>query len=321
MFGRKQKEITRLTQENHKLRERVDVVESDPYFQLSKELGAEVEGILSSGVNVDTRVNDAIDRQRTALFIARIDELARAEIDRQTTQQKAEIEQRAMVEANKLAAAALEQFLRDEAAVYREQVQAQLNRERPEVALREAKLHIVAEERRRRVEDAKVKMLALQAEATERDRMKQRAQELRKTTKNSHILRLEQLQDGDPLTIAFTQQGQGFQPLTENDGYNSIYRSQLEERKVSGHLVDKGTGVFETEKDSWLRQLGYTEQALRAGQQIQLSTNDPLRPDMELMPCIVKGAPLTIQTLGNVALPTGNLDVWWVNLGDFRALS
>jgi hypothetical protein len=248
MFGRKRKEISRLTQENQGLRERADAIESDPYFHLAKELGAEVEGIVSSGLNVDTRVSDAIARRRTALFLARIDELAQVEIDRQTAQQKAKIEQQALIEANKLAAAALERFLRDEAAAHREKVQTRLNKERPDAVLREARQQIAADERHRRVEEAKARMLAMQAEDAERDRMKLRAQELRTTTKNSPILRLEQLQDGDPLTIAFTQQGQGFQPLTESDGHNSVYRSQLEIRKVSGHLVDKATGVFETEK-------------------------------------------------------------------------
>jgi hypothetical protein len=321
MFGQKRRKIARLTQENQSLREQVTAVESNPYFRLAQELGAEVEGIVSSGINVDTRVDDAIARQRAALFLARIEELAQLEIDRQTAEQKAKIEREALIEANKLAAAALERFLGNEAALYRSDVQARLSKEQPEKVLREARQQIAAEERQRRVEEAKVKMLAMQAEDAGRDQLKRRAQELRMVTKNSHILRLEQLQDGDPLTIAFTQRGQGFQPLTESDGYNSAYRSELEVRKVSGHLVDKATGIFETEKDSWLRQPGFTEQALRAGQQVRLLAEDPLREAADPMPCILKGAPLTIQTLGNVALPGGDLDVWWVNLGDFRALS
>src|SRR5688572_29891758 len=91
MFGRRRREIARLTQENEELHEQVATTEADPYYHLARELGAEVEGIVSSGVNVDTRVDDAIARRRAALFAARIDELAQQQIAQQTAGQKAEI--------------------------------------------------------------------------------------------------------------------------------------------------------------------------------------------------------------------------------------
>ena len=325
MLGKKQKQIEQLRREKEALAAKVQVVDADPYVVIARTLGAEVEGIIASGIDVDGQVNQAIARRREELYKARIDQLAKQQIADLVGAEKRKIDEQAELAASKLAADALQHFLTNEADAYRQQVEARLDQERPATVVREARQQIENEARQRRIEAAKQQLLADPSSGLQRDRLKLRAQEFRQHTKRTNFIKLHQLDDGDPLTMAFTVQGFGLQNLTMSSAYGgSTYRSELEKRKVSGRLIDKTEGIFEAEKDSWLRNPERDEYALRGGQQVRLLAPNPSRaPDeeAELLPCLVKGSPLIFQTLGGAALPHADLELWWVNLGDFKLLS
>ena len=309
MFGNKQRRIEHLEAANVSLQGRIQELEGDPYVVIAREVKTGVDEALAQGGEVTASVEMAVQ----ALKAKMLQDAITAKAHEAIAAEKAIIDEQIHAEANRLAAAALAHFMEHEAAAYREQQRTAVSQLRTEDVVGAARAQIADEERQVRIDIAKE-----QLRSTDNTVLKRRAQELRKTTKTTKLLTLQELYEGDPLTICFVKRGAGFDQLTEFDSY----QSRKEERKVAGHLIEPSTGLFTIEKDSWLdaSKKDKKDQALRGGQQIHLLAPNHLTHSEELEPVIAKGEPMHFRVASGEMLPV-DLDVWWVRLGNFRVLS
>jgi hypothetical protein len=322
-FGNRKKIIEELSAEKAALQQRVADLEGDPYVAIGQEIKADVTALIAQGAG-NAALSAAIAEHRDRARQERINEVAQEDIRAELAAQKTLLLEAEEVAVAKLVQLAVQRFMLEEADDYRESVRAKLAKERPAAAIREAKQQIEAEEKERLVETHKQRLLEDKASQDKREELRLRAKELRTEGKKTHLLHLNQLEDGDQLTITFCQKGQGFEELTNYGDY----RSTIERRKITGSIIDKDAGLFEIEKDSWFKDSRNSHLALRGGQQVVLRAPDHIAQSAgrvgqeELSSCIAKGAPLTILNRQNEDLrTTPDLDVWWVNLGDFKALS
>ncbi len=323
--GRKRAELEQvnvlLAEQNDLLRQRLAQITSDPYYAIGQAIKAETEEVLLCNPGmIDAEVTAIIDERRQTTYRGLVQEAAEQKTAYLIAAEKDKMTAEASVEADALAKTALQQFLEQGAEGYRTQLRQELTGRQSAAVIAEAKRQIAAEERARAVADA-AERLAQQpdpvSEAEARKLTKQRAQELRRISRNTHCLDMGQLAIDDEITIGFVESGKGYEPLT--DGYGGSYRSYIEKRRLAVRLVDTTEGAAEVVSDSWLNESRQRHQALRGGTTVFLTASE--EDGEEPRPVLYKGRPVHLQGPETQTAADERLEVWWVNLGDFRAMS
>lgn len=316
MFGR-EKLKTKLSTATEEL----ERIKSSPYYKIAQEIEEEVddslEGVVIDPGSIKPLIDKAVAERRTRRLEERTSALTAQKANELIGAEKEKIERRARRAAERAAQLALQKFMKEDATAYREKRQKHLTEKCGAQILKEAQKQIDQEERQKLVDAAKEK---LSQEAQAHDKYKSKAQELRKATKNTEILPFNLLEVDDPLTICFVERGSGHEPLTDGGYYGSTYRTELEKRKLTCRLVDSDKGLFEVVKDSWLEDGNHHDEVLRGGKQVRLLSRDPEGTDYK--PMAVKGEELLMLNAQNKSVaPDEALEVWWVELGEFKALS
>lgn len=312
MFGSKSREIKSLVAANTDLTNEITSIKENPWYGVAQQLHQGVVEIVESG-GADKEIDELVTAQRGVFMAAQI----QARADHRTAElirtEKSAIDEEIREGAEPLAREALERFLQNDAGHYRDEISEHI------VANESGKL-IARARREIRAEIEAAKVAALKEEmhgggyTYTREEYKVRARDIRQATKDTPLLPLSMFEDGDPLTIAFTYKGKGHQPLT--DGFS--YRSDMEARRIKGKLIEHESGLFSVEKDSWLGKSDAPSPALYPGQEVTLHSLDPV--SQEQRPLMVKGEPLGMR-MDNRAMGSNNVELWWVNLNDFRAFS
>ena len=325
MLFRKAHQIENLNAQVDNLSEQLDVVtrdrdaiEGSPYYAIAKDLEADVVAHLE-GDDVDSVVTDVVERYRSRLVGFKTGVLTRKLARERIEEEKALIKEEVHEAARCLAAEAIRSFLAEDAPDYREEVRAQLATQWSGEFITAAKQQIAAEERQKRIDREAQEMREAEQATLRREAMKGRAHDIRKRTKLTQMLPLATLEVGDPLTICLVENGNGHETLTDYDGWSSAYRSDLERRRIVVTLKDLETGLCEVVKDTIIPIHGVTPRSMRGGHQITIGAINPDNAEEEAS--IFKGEPVRLRNPDGQDVSIGKLEVWWVNLGDFRALS
>ncbi len=315
MFGKPSKADLRA--ENLQLREEITAIKSSNTFQLAQGIQEDIDRALQNEDGMYAEIQEAaIERRRAEELHRRLGQIAESRAEEVIEAERRKIEEEAIREAEAVAFQSLQRFLNTEAEQYRASIRAREAERLSKLVIAKAKTDILAEEG---LVDAATS-LSTHGSTETREQRKERATELRRLTKKSHILPLSMLQNGDEITIGFTQPGRGMEPLTDSSyGWSSTYRSQLEERKITFEILDSQIGLVRVQKDSWLNNAGKREKALRGGRQCIISSLSPETGEHE--PILVKAGALSIEPLEGTSPQDEPLDLWWANLDEFRALS
>ena len=308
-----------LIQENTTLRQQLKDIKFSPTYLLAQGIEEDTEAALRSGDGDYQALQEAaIEKRRADILRKSIGALARQKAEAEIEKQKEAIRKEAEQKAAEIAGKIVQQFLATDAETYRVRVQKEATRRRTSLELTRAKSAILREEG----------ALDSQSRAPEagiqetREQRKQRAKEIRTATKNSQILPLAMFQIGDAITLGFTDVGKGNAALTTYDTWSEsgTYNSTLERRKLTCRILDPDTGIVEVERDSWFGDSNKQKStAIRGGKQFILNTEHP--DTNELSPILVKATPVTLEPLEGNETVQPPLDLWWVNLDEFRALS
>ena len=319
MFGEKAAEIAALKAANTQLTQKVAAVEGDPYYKIAQDIGAEAAGIVASGDNVDVRITDLVTATRTAVVGRRIQEAAATRTHEEILAAKETIDAEVSAQAETIATQNVQTWLETEGPAYRAAQAAKFEEARTKELIRAAQQQLEDEARTRRVAELAEEMREDQVSEEEREKLKERAKDMRRSTKLTKVLPCSMLTPGDELTIGFTGPGQGFLPLTMYDEY----RSDQELRKMVLHCEDPASGLMTISKDSWWENGSKRDEAFRPGTQLRIcALNSAREKNSQLQYIIVKGNPVYFQLVdSNMRNTIGKLEVWWVDLDEFRVLS
>jgi hypothetical protein len=315
-------ENEQLRNDNEQLRAEVAEIKHSATFHLAQDLERDMETIVTTdsiaGEDIAMAQDEAIARRRAELIAKRTDALVGENVAIAIEAARHNIEEEAQRAAAVMAAQAVARFMEEGGPAYRAAVQERLARRKTAAGIAAVRHQILTEEQEASGESREDTYLLEETH----EQLKQRAKELRKRTSKSHLLPLDWLMEDDVITLTFVKKGQGYESLTMDGGYwnnNRSYRSDLEQRKVTCRLLDRENGVIEVEADSWLESSENRSNALRAGRQMVIVAENP--DTKEIGALLVKGAPVEIQDLDGNSAHNDNLDLWWVNVGDFRAMS
>lgn len=323
MFNHKQKRIDSLQLEVQQKTSELEAIKANSIYNVFVETEAEVRSMLDNpGLSPSVIVQKAIAARQDELIHDRVQQLADEEAHKLMDAKKVEINDEIMPFVMTMAGAALKKFCADKADMYRDETRNKLVAEQSKSVIQAAREQIVTEERQKLVAEAKARLEAGESFGEHREAQKERAKKLRGETKRTRRLELQDLVEKDEITICFADSDKGYEPLTDVNDYSGAYRSWLEARKLTVRLNDPKLGEVEVLKDSWMDDPNTREHSLVPGYQIRILAKNPIKDDGDFSPLILKGKPLCMQTLeGNSFQNGGELPVWWVDLGEFRALS
>lgn len=261
-------------------------------------------GLPLTGTALDGAVTELIQTEEAALIASKAAPLAAERIAARTDEEKARITAAAEAKADTVAASALKLFLEGgEADRYRRDQEAELTQDRTGEVLAAAREKIRKEELEKAAMARKAKLDA--AEAADRA-LWPRANEIRDRAAITKVIKLEQLEPGDVLTIDFTALVFAF--------HDRLAPPHIR-RTVQVRLINKETELFEVQADSWFEDDKTREQAMWGGSPCHLATDDPTTAKVEEVSAIVQGKGLAFISPDSDAVDRTSWAVGAVRLG------
>lgn len=314
-------ERNRLKVENQRLQEDLTAIRESSTYGLAQDLEQAIEDASrEDGPDFADREAEAIAKLREERIQSRTNTLIKALAEQAVAGEKAAIEQEAAQRAAAEAQKIRQQFLDEEAGPYRERVTEQTSQWAGRLGVAGAKVAVIQE-----VLSGMELPNEDDPETAERikNENKVRARKLWAEAHDSGMLKLSRLQCGDSITLGFTTKGSGDLPLTESGGYygDSRYRSELEARRLTFRVLDPEAGIMEATSDSWMhdQKHKHKDDVIRGGRHGVLSATNPNTGEPDSV--LVKNQPVEFRPTEGNAIPQQELALWWVNLGEYRALS
>lgn len=320
MFGRKER-IEQLEAHLLQAHEENARLKANPYFTIAQNIANEARNTIGE-LEVEAAVQAAIVRERERLRAQFVGAIVAKRVREIIEDEKAVITAEAEAAAQEEIEARLVQFRTEEALTLLEEKKA---------AIREKSWAKLLHEEKKNLQEQALQELRTEARAAaeyqlshgdyrdNKEYNKARAAEIRKITKRTRVLDITALMAGDMLEVVFVTKGKGLESLTEYDSYNSSStpRTDLIKRTLELRLADPEEGIAVAEEDSWLKTK--PDHSLYPMTPVKIEYVDRL--EGELLPGINKAAPLLMSNQADVRLPGHELDVWYVNLNGYRALS